>query len=226
MPRPHITCHMITTLGGRLRTDRWPWSEERLYAVYDAAAERLNAQGWIVGRASMEGLIPEVVPMPGAAEQPREDQLADRKGRAIGIIFDRTGRFLPESDEIEGDHLVMVLSERVADAHVHRLVARGISVVFSGPDGADVEGALARIAEGFGIERLVLEGGGTLNGVFLSKGLIDETSTLILPVIDGAAGAPAIFDFHGEIEAQALELSRSETLEEGVVWLRHRLRRP
>ena len=87
-----------------------------------------------------------------------------------------------------------------------------------------VPSALTRIAEGFGIDRLLLEGGGMLNGTFLANGLIDATSTLILPVIDGNSGAPAIYE-QGAGPAQSLELVQAETLENGIVWLRHSVSR-
>ncbi|MPQ94834.1 dihydrofolate reductase family protein [Thioclava sp. JE_KL1] len=222
MPRPHITCHMITTLDGRLKTEGWPYSEDELLTIYDAVGARLEGQGWIIGRASLEGWVPHVEPMLDPAPTARPDRLADLAGRTLGIVFDRKGRLLPDTDELEGDHLAIVLSERVAQAHVERLIDRGISVVFGGPDGDDIEGSLTRVAEGFRIERLLLEGGGTLNGTFLAKGLIDATSTLILPLIDGNSGAPAIYE-QGTGPAQSLELVQTETLENGIVWLRHRV---
>ncbi|OOY31085.1 dihydrofolate reductase family protein [Thioclava sp. F36-6] len=224
MPRPHITCHMITTLDGRLKTEGWPYSEDELLTIYDAVGARLEGQGWIIGRASLEGWVPHVEPMLDPAPTPRPDRLADLAGRTLGIVFDRKGRLLPDTDELEGDHMAIVLSERVAQAHVERLIDRGISVVFGGPDGDDIEDALSRIAEGFGIDRLLLEGGGTLNGTFLAKGLIDATSTLILPLIDGNSGAPVIYE-QGTGPAQSLELVQAETLENGIVWLRHRVSR-
>ena len=224
MPRPHITCHMITTLDGRLKTEGWPYSEDELLTIYDAVGARLEGQGWIIGRASLEGWVPHVEPMLDPAPTAQPDRLADLAGRTLGVVFDRKGRLLPDTDELEGDHLAIVLSERVAQAHVERLIERGISVVFGGPDGDDIEGALTSIAEGFAIDRLLLEGGGTLNGTFLAKGLIDATSTLILPLIDGNSGAPAIYE-QGAGPAQSLELVQAETLENGIVWLRHRVSR-
>jgi riboflavin biosynthesis pyrimidine reductase len=41
---------------------------------------------------------------------------------------------------------------------------------------------------------LLVEGGGGANGAFLRAGLIDEISLVICPAIDGANGAPSVFD--------------------------------
>ena len=50
-----------------------------------------------------------------------------------------------------------------------------------------------------GIKRLLLEGGGKANGSFLRAGLVDELSLAIVPAVDGAKGAPHVFDSETEM---------------------------
>ncbi|MGI3166263.1 dihydrofolate reductase family protein [Pseudooceanicola sp. 200-1SW] len=225
MTPPHIICHMITSLDGRLATERWPVSEETLLEIYDQAAAEIAADGWIVGRATMAEFMQTGAPGISETPRPRPDQPGRAAGRRLGICFDRLGRLRPEGEDLEGDHLVLVLSEQVSDAHVAYLTGMGISVFFSGPEGDALGPALARIGAAFGVHRLLLEGGGQLNGAFLAAGLIDETSTLIYPVVDGQGGVPAIYDHGGATTAGALELISTQTRDHGVVWLRHRLAR-
>jgi riboflavin biosynthesis pyrimidine reductase len=78
------------------------------------------------------------------------------------------------------------------------------------------------------IERLLLEGGGRSNGSFLRAGLIDEISLAICPAVDGARGAPYIFDSEdteADVRApiRSMTLASCEVLEGGAVWLRYRL---
>jgi hypothetical protein len=78
-----------------------------------------------------------------------------------------------------------------------------------------------------GIERLLLEGGGGSNGSFLRAGLIDEISLAICPAIDGAKGAPSIFDSSDRdtgipAPITSMTLTSTEVLEGGAVWLRYR----
>lgn len=220
--RPHIICHMVTSLDGRLLAERWTDDLAALVATYDAAAGRLAAGGWIVGRETMAHYLPAGAPNLGPVSVARPDRFADCGGRDLAICFDRQGRLHPESAVVEGEHLVLVLSGRVSEAHVAALAARGVSVVFSGSEGDDIGGALARIGAHFGVTRLLLEGGGRLNGAFLAAGLIDETSTLIHPVVDGGQGVPAIYD-HPQATPRRLALIASESLRDGTVWLRHRV---
>ena len=89
--------------------------------------------------------------------------------------------------------------------------------------------ALEILNRELGLERLLLEGGGGSNGSFLRAGLIDEISLAICPAVDGAKGAPSLFD-SGDREAdiaapiRAMTLTSCEVLEGGAVWLRYRLR--
>ena len=86
--------------------------------------------------------------------------------------------------------------------------------------------ALEILNRELGIERLLLEGGGGSNGSFLRAGLIDEISLAICPAVDGARGAPSIFDSRtrtGAPPRSSMTLESSEVLEGGAVWLRYRL---
>ena len=67
-----------------------------------------------------------------------------------------------------------------------------------------------------------------MNGSFLRAGLVDEVSLIVWPVVDGAAGAPCIFDSTAADAGRAapvrtMQLISSETMADGAVWLRYRL---
>ena len=53
---------------------------------------------------------------------------------------------------------------------------------------------LGKLRRHFGIARLLVEGGGGINGAFLAAGLVDEISLLLAPAVDGGRGVPAVFD--------------------------------
>jgi riboflavin biosynthesis pyrimidine reductase len=87
---------------------------------------------------------------------------------------------------------------------------------------------LATLGEELELDRFILEGGGHLNGAFLRSGLIDEISLMLVPAIDGTAGAPAVFD-GPEAGGSAipaidrLTLESHEVLDTGIVWLRYQV---
>ena len=91
----------------------------------------------------------------------------------------------------------------------------------------DLARALDFLNRELGVERLLLEGG-VVNGSFLRTGLIDEVSVIVWPVVDGAAGAPCVFDSTPEDADQAaplraMQLLHAESMSDGSVWLRYRL---
>ena len=113
---------------------------------------------------------------------------------------------------------------------ISRNCAQTASYVFAGPKGDDLVGAMEQIAALFGAKTLLLEGGGKINGAFLKHGLIDEFSTLIYPAVDGVAGTQSIVDNTGPEgdrpgAGQSLRLVKCETLDGGMVWLRHAVER-
>jgi riboflavin biosynthesis pyrimidine reductase len=78
---------------------------------------------------------------------------------------------------------------------------------------------------GLGIERLLVEGGGTLNFELLRLGLVDELQVYLAPFVFGGGTAPTLADGKGFSQEQALHLTRAgvECLEDGAVLLRYRL---
>lgn len=230
--KPKIICHMIASVDGRLATERWPHgtredTRDLVHRVYDQSAERLGCDGWMVGRKTMatyarDSRVPSPLPSPVI----RDSFKGKRGKRALAVVFDPSGKLIFSGHDVDGDHLVTVLSERVEDDYLADLRSRGISYVFAGPDGRDLRHAMKTLHCLFGVRKILLQGGGRINGAFLKAGLIDEFSTLIFPAIDGMHGIPGIVDYQGrETNTPAgdlrLRLIANETLEEGVVWLRH-----
>lgn len=230
--RPKITCHMITSLDGRLYPDRWsdPADGEMGDLVarhYDATAGCLESEGWIAGRRTMAAYL-EQGDRPDLLDEPqtRPAHVAERAGRDAAVAIDPSGRLRYGKSDIDGDHAVAVLSERVSNDYLARLRGEGVSYVFAGPDGRQLSAAMDMLGDVLGLRHLLLEGGGVTNGAFLSAGLIDEVSTLICPAIDGLSGIPAIFEHAAPpgsrpAEGQHLRLRSCETLAGGVIWLRH-----
>ena len=232
--RPTIICHMGTSIDGGLHPSRFTQapagvSAEALRRHYEAIHDRFEAEGWIVGRKTMAEMAKGRERAVAAALSPaREPHLGQRNGRNLAIAIDPSGRVHYGKDNVGGDHVVAVLGEQVSDAYLAELREDGASYIFAGPKGDDLPGAMAQLASVFGVKKLLLEGGGRINGAFLKHRLIDEFSTLIHPAVHGVAGAESIVDYDGPTgehpgAGQALRLISCETLEGGMVWLRHRV---
>jgi 5-amino-6-(5-phosphoribosylamino)uracil reductase len=224
---------MMSSIDGRLLPDRWtaPASgidRAALFRHYDATAARFEADGWIVGRKTMQayakGVARPAARTTGASV--RGPHLADRKGRDLAVALDPRGVLHYGQDNAGGDAIVAVLGENVPDDYLAELREDGVSYCFAGRDGKDLVAALDSLGDVFGAKTLLLEGGGVVNGAFLKARLIDEISLLVYPGLDGLSGSPGIFEGEGTPEhmpsaGQTLRPLATETLEGGVVWLRY-----
>ena len=87
---------------------------------------------------------------------------------------------------------------------------------------------LTKLRAAFGIKRVRIDGGGTVNGSFLKAGLIDELSLLLAPIADGTLGTPTVFDAlpgTAPWTAAKLSLTLVKRLPGGLLWLRYRFQR-
>ena len=158
----------------------------------------------------------------------RSTHMGDRKGRDVAVAIDPSGKLHYGQDHAAGDHVIAVIGEQVSDAYLRELREDGVSYLFAGADGRDLHRALDTLRRDFGIKTLLLEGGGHINGAFLKADLIDETSVLVYPGIDGLAGVSSIFEYVGARDDQpaagrSLRHIATTVLEGGMVWLRYQV---
>jgi riboflavin biosynthesis pyrimidine reductase len=232
--KPYVICHMVTSIDGRVWGSRWRPSENRMPGLFERLHDRLGGGSWLIGRVTGSEYA-KAAAYPDRTDQTykRESWFAQRFPRgdatAYGIALDAQGRIAWGRSDIGGDPIVVVLTERVSDAHLAGLRRDGVSYIFAGETELDLALALDILNRELGIERLLIEGGGRSNGSFLRAGLIDEVSLAICPAVDGARGVPHVFDSsdadaNARPPISAMTLESSEVLENGAVWLRYRLK--
>jgi riboflavin biosynthesis pyrimidine reductase len=152
--------------------------------------------------------------------------VGDRQAETFAVAFDTKGKLGWQSNKIEGDHIIAVLTEDVSDEYLYYLQRKSISYIFAGVGKADLKQAMAQLAELFSIEKIMLEGGGSLNDSFLADGLIDEISLLLLPIADGTPNTQTVFEASrrlSENHATRLHLKEVRQLEDDVLWLRYKI---
>jgi riboflavin biosynthesis pyrimidine reductase len=219
---------MGTSIDGRIVVDGWPAAvATALRGAYEQVHESYNAEGWICGRITMEPFAKRVrteseVAREYAGRAARDDYRAPGDFDSFAFAIDPRGRLAWEANDISGDHVVAILSERVSDEYLALLRERGVSYLLAGSPEIDLSLALEKISDRFGVRTLMLEGGGRINGGFLRAGLVDEVSLLIAPVADGTAGRPSLFDV-SDSPAYSLVLESFERRAGDVIWLRYRM---
>lgn len=233
MERPHIICHMVTSLDGKvtgkfLGKDEYQGLIEHYYRIH----REYGANGFLCGRITMEGSFPQPsVPLTeyeGPAVD-RNDFIAE-KAAFYAVAADPHGKLLwndraiSDSDEgYDGAHIIEVLTEQVADAFLAHLRSKGVSYIFAGEDTLDLKQAVQKLKSSFGIEKLLLEGGGIVNGSFLEAGLIDEISLVVIPATETSEQAIALFQTGrytaASLKPTAFQMKTAEKLSNGGLWL-------
>ena len=225
--RPYVICHMVPSVDGRIVVDGWPL-RRGLVAEYERTAASFGADAWIIGRISMvpyagNAAVPRRA---GRTRIPRTDFVARADAPSYAVAIDPGGKLRWESASIDDEHAVTVLTERVPDRTLEFLRSQGVSYLFGGKDRIDLPAVLRKLRARLGIRKLLLEGGGRINGTFLAAGLIDELSLLVAPVADGGVGTPTLFDAReGPGPARGLTLLSVERRRGGLLWIRYRVGR-
>jgi riboflavin biosynthesis pyrimidine reductase len=225
--RPRVICHMIASVDGRILTDGWPLSDEGR-GQYEVVHESYAPDAWLCGRVTMEAHFAQGTRSDAEIARehdgaPREDFRAPGEHESFAFAVDSSGRLAWDTNEIDGDHVVAILSQRVSDEYLAFLRERGVSYILAGAREVDLALALKKIGSRFGVRTLMLEGGGKINGGMLRAGLVDEVSVLLAPVVDGRMGTPAVFDFTDEAPRHRLALDAVERRADDVLWLRYRV---
>jgi 2,5-diamino-6-(ribosylamino)-4(3H)-pyrimidinone 5'-phosphate reductase len=230
--RPRVICH----IDGRIVVDAWP--DAAAAAVrrhYEQIHASYEADGWICGRVTMEPFAGGVRADADVARQhsgaQRDDFVAPGAHDSFAFAIDASGRLAWQTNDIDGDHVVAVLSEHVSDDYLAFLRERGVSYLLAGArepsagsgPAVDLALALEKIGARFPVRTLMLEGGGKINGGMLRAGLIDEVSLLLAPVADARIGTAALFDTDGDVTPCRLVLDSVERRDDDVVWLRYRI---
>jgi riboflavin biosynthesis pyrimidine reductase len=220
---------MCTTLDGKIIGDRWGKlpGYKRESDLFENTAASFGIGAWLVGTTTMDEFDGRKTRLPRAPKNfVRRDHLANKSAKTFGIGADAKGVLRFQKNEVGGDHVVLLVTERVSNDYLAHLQSAGVSYLFCGKKKIDLPTALRKLSSGFKLRKLMLQGGGAFNGAMLHAGLVDEISHLTVPIADGGTGVSSMFDIPGAPPAKSaakLRLLSHKLLPGGVIWARYRV---
>ncbi len=237
MKRPYVICHMMSAVDGKIKTGRWSLSAAA-QQQYEAVHQLHKADAWLCGRKTFQDDFLEQKRPATFSRKTKVrsgDFIADVQLPSAGpekfkpvyaIAVDGSGKLRWESNDMRGDRLVVLTTAKAPPGYLADLRAKSISYLICGKTEVDFAAALRRLHRSFGIRKVMLEGGGGINGALLVAGVVDEISLLICPFADGSRQLPTVFDVPEKLvgkKATGLKLISMKMRPGRIVWLRYRV---
>lgn len=149
----------------------------------------------------------------------------DSRGRIRWLYKDG----YPGDDTWIGWHALVLVSRKTPPSYLHYLQREMIPYLVCGENRVDLVMALGKMKTLLKVESLLSTAGGTLNGMLLKSGLVDEINVEFLPGIIGGSEPPSLFRgyiLEKEQDPTHLELLSCMVQSGGQVWLRYRVLHP
>jgi riboflavin biosynthesis pyrimidine reductase len=228
MKKPKVICHMACTVNGKIITEHWGKWLAKFGDVYEQCHEHFASQAWMCGRVTLEKDFsdeekPKLKKPPEAIS--KEHFIGDKKAKSFAIAIDASGKLGWKKNEIDGDHIIEVLTEKVDSSYLYYLRQRKISYIFAGKSEINFSMALKLLGKLFPIKLILLEGGGLINGAMLKSDLIDELSLVLLPIADATPDTHTVFELPDQKEKKSssyFRLKEVQKLKHQVLWLKYR----
>jgi 2,5-diamino-6-(ribosylamino)-4(3H)-pyrimidinone 5'-phosphate reductase len=225
MNRPFVFINVAMTADGKIDTF------ERRGAVISSQRDkervdqlRADADAILVGGRTLLDEDPKLTVKSEVLREERAARGLSPNPIKVGVVTE--ANIQADSNFLNAGpaNIVIFTTHRTSKEHLAQLKARRVDVYVDNADKVDLQGALAILKE-LGVERLMVEGGSTLNFELLRLGLVDEVTACVAPMIFGGEFAPTLAAGSGlkRSEAIPLKLVETETWEDGGVLLRYQV---
>lgn len=229
--RPHVICHMMSTIEGKITSGTGVDILEDYFELYTKVEDRLQAKAWLLGRVTMQMFADDsnILLPPLRANIDNTDFKAPSQGDFYMFAVDTRGvlrwkeNIITLSNVADKLNLVVVVSNQTPKDYLAHLQEKAISYLFAGEDQVNFNILLEKMKVQFGVEKLLLEGGGTLNGSVMAEDLVDEISLLLTPLVINRSIAPSVFErrVDEKLDIKKYSLTSVEKMEDDAVWLRY-----
>ncbi|MDH4197726.1 MAG: RibD family protein [Candidatus Aminicenantes bacterium] len=142
--------------------------------------------------------------------------VVDSRGRVRNLAWWRSQPYWRD--------VVVLCSQATPSDYLDYLNGLNISYFIIGRDKVDLRAGLEALELKYGVKTVRVDSGGTLSGVLLREGLVDEVSLLLSPALVGGTSPKSSFrapDLTSPDGVIALRLIHAGKMDGDVVWLRY-----
>ncbi len=221
-----LVCHILQSIDGRIAGSFFgAENNAEAFKQYGSLRSFYDCEATLYGTTTMEEFIGERKDFKLIDPKKREDHII--KAERYTIAFDAKGRLDYKSGTLErhgsSSQIIAVLSETVSDETLSLLKEKGVSYIFAGENTIDPITAVKKLEEKFGIEKMMIAGGGYIDWAFVKEDLVDELSIVIAPSADGYKGSPSLFmKKEDDGVNKSFELIDAQVTGKDTLWIRYR----
>lgn len=222
MPLPRVILHNMVSVDGRM-----DWFRPNVGLYYEIAS-RWEVDAILSGSETiLTGIAELEPPADKAAAADAGDSPEGVNYGPLLVVVDSRGRirqweWLRNQPYWRG--VVVLCSSSTPDEYLRYLEDQRVDYLVAGEERVDLKAALKELYARYAVESVRLDSGGTLNGVLLRQGLVDEISILVDPCLVGGTIPRSLFvapDLTSPAGIIDLRLMHLEEFDGGVVWLRY-----
>ncbi len=225
MNRPCVHINLAMTVDGKIDTF------ERRGALISSSRDkgradrmRAEADAVMVGGRTLLDENPKLTVKSADLRAEREARGLRPNPVKVGIASNADLK--PDSDFLTAGpaRIVIFSTKKTSNEQLEFLRGRGVELFVHNTERVDLPKTMHTLKE-IGINRLMVEGGGTLNFELLRLGLVDELTAYIAPMVFGGESAPTMAAGLGLVRSAAipLKLVDAEAWEDGGVLLKYKL---
>lgn len=219
---PRLVVHNMLSVDGRM-----DWFIPDL-GIYYEVASRWDVDAILSGSETILVGLEDLEAQPEDLESNSSQEGGQRpRTGPLMVIADSRGRirqWAPLRNQPYWRDALALVSRATPEEYLAYLEGEGVEFILTGEDRVDLRASLEELYSRYGVESIRVDSGGTLNGVLLREGLVDEISLLVHPCLVGGTTPRSLFvapDLTSADDVIDVRLSHVEELRDGVVWLRY-----
>lgn len=227
MNRPFVLINVAMTADGKIDTF------ERKGAAISSSRDkervdqlRASADAIMVGGKTLIGDDPNLTVKSEALRAERVARGLAPNPIKVGIVTEASLKADSKFLNAGPAEIVIFTTRRTSKEQLSLLEERHAHVYSTDAEQVDLKNALTVLKE-IGVNRLMVEGGATLNFELMRLGLVDELTAYLAPMIFGGASAPTMAAGSGleRNEAIPVKLINVEQWDDGGVYLKYQFMR-
>lgn len=237
MTKPYVLIHTHISVDGKIHAVEIPAFETASQQYQELAlgpdTQMYNIDGYLNGRTTTDDnqthyRTPQVE---ADADVPAGDFIAEHDTKMYYVSIDPSGKLDWQYNIVDyggiDSHVIEVITEKVGAPYRDLLRRQGISYIVAGDQELDMALTLEKLNSVFGMQRVMIGGGGVLNWSFLQAGLVDELSLVVAPFADGDTTNPGLFSAVEGLstpQPQSFSLIEARELRDSVLLVRYKVK--